>query len=132
MSLSDLAVSAVFVGLIGLLACLLLTVLLGVILMLYRRVEILEAERRPEPQGTRKRMPYEAAEEVIDAMAVLDAAEEKNLLQLEYVQNVKAHLAKALQTGTVAARAATTGDAGMTPARGAKRAAAPVRDEREL
>lgn len=64
------------------------------------RIQALEAVQKPAAAVGNKRLPYEAADELLDAMAVLDAAREKRLIEVEYVDNVRAHLAKALETGT--------------------------------
>jgi hypothetical protein len=66
-----------------------------------------------QPQRLGRLTLYEAAEQAIDAVAALTALREKRMLEVEHYDNVRSHLAKALETGT-------------------KRATVPVRDEKEL
>lgn len=50
--------------------------------------------------ANRKRMPYESADSVLDAMATLDALEHAEQFRQDLIQNAKAHLIKSMSVGT--------------------------------
>lgn len=50
--------------------------------------------------ANRRRMPYAAYEEVLNAMAALDVHEREIDFEKSIMENAKAHLAKAMETGT--------------------------------
>ena len=51
-------------------------------------------------QAKHKRMPYEAYDSTLDAMAALDALEHEEDFRQNLIQNAKAHLIKSMQVGT--------------------------------
>jgi len=72
--------------------------------MLYREFkhmnERLEARIANLEQASKKRVPYRTQEELLDAMAALDAFENEVDLGKAMIENAKAHIAKGLQVGT--------------------------------
>lgn len=47
-----------------------------------------------------KRLPHRAADELLDAMAVLDLEIEKQEIETERLKNIQAHITNAMATGT--------------------------------
>lgn len=60
---------------------------------LTKRVRALE-------QANNRRLPHRAADELLDAMAVLDLEIEKQEIEIERLENIKAHITNAMTTGT--------------------------------
>ena len=72
--------------------------------MLYREFkhmnDRLEARITKLEEASKKRVPYRTQEELLDAMAALDAFENEVDLGKTMIVNAKAHIAKGLQVGT--------------------------------
>jgi predicted Holliday junction resolvase-like endonuclease len=72
--------------------------------MLYREFKHmnarLEARISKLEEASKKRVPYRTQEELLDAMAALDAFENEVDLGKAMIENAKAHIAKGLQVGT--------------------------------
>lgn len=60
---------------------------------LEKRVEKLE-------QSARQRMPFRSYDEILDAMAALDALEHEENFKRDLIQNAKAHLTNSMTVGT--------------------------------
>jgi len=65
-----------------------------------RTVDSHEERMKKLEEANRKRMPYAAYEELLNAMAALDVHEREIDFEKSIMENAKAHLAKAMSTGT--------------------------------
>ncbi len=89
----------------GVLVSILLVIIIALsAFMLYREFkhmnERLEARIIKLEEASKKRVPYRTQEELLDAMAALDAFENEVDLGKAMINNAKAHIAKGLQVGT--------------------------------
>ena len=64
------------------------------------KVESLEERMKKLEEANRKRMPYAAYEELLNAMAALDVHEREIDFEKSVMENAKAHLTKAMSAGT--------------------------------
>ena len=61
--------------------------------------ELTKRVRQLEEAG-KLRLPHQAADELLNAMAVLDVEIGKEQLKLDYLENIKGHIANAMSVGT--------------------------------
>ena len=66
----------------------------------YDRIAELERRLRKLELAGRQRLPHAAADELLDAMAVLDMELSKKQIELDYLENVKGHITNAMSVGT--------------------------------
>ena len=65
-----------------------------------RTVDSHEERMKKLEEANRKRMPYAAYEELLNAMAALDVHEREIDFEKSVMENAKAHLTKAMSAGT--------------------------------
>lgn len=67
---------------------------------LENKVKALEGKVEKMEQASRQRLPYRSFDEIINAMAALDALEHEESFKQSLIQNAKGHLAKSMAIGT--------------------------------
>ena len=67
---------------------------------LRENVEALEVRMEKLEAANRKRMPYEAMEDLLNARAALDREKEEHKFFVSLIENAEAHIEKAMTTGT--------------------------------
>jgi len=65
-----------------------------------RKVDSHEDRMKKLEEANRKRMPYEAFEQILDARAALNKEKEEFQFFVSLIENAEAHLDKAMATGT--------------------------------
>lgn len=67
---------------------------------LEKKITELAKRVRDLENANNKRLPHRAADELLDAMAVLDLEIEKQEVEIERLKNIQAHITNAMATGT--------------------------------
>jgi uncharacterized protein YeeX (DUF496 family) len=65
-----------------------------------KRIADLEKRIRDLESAGKLRLPHQAADELLNAMAVLDVQISKEQLKLDYLENIKSHITNAMSVGT--------------------------------
>ncbi len=66
-----------------------------------KRVTAIETRMRELENANRKRMPYRAMEELLDAMAALDKEKSEMQFHVSLIDNARGHMMNAMKSGTV-------------------------------
>ena len=79
-----------------------IVVLCAVLLYLHfaKRLNDLEARVAKMEEANKKRMPYEAMDALIDAMATVNVMEREEAFKLSLIENLKAHITSSMAVGT--------------------------------
>lgn len=65
-----------------------------------RKITDLEERIQKLESASQLRLPYVATDELLNAMAVLDVKRSNIQIELDYIDNIKAHITNAMTVGT--------------------------------